>query len=79
MNVSSFLNPLDLNTTNNVKDIFIIKKEIRKKIKPGHKNLLTLQKPNFGFNSRKILGKVTNFMKFGWFTEQKQKTPPGPF
>ena len=59
--------------------IYSLLKRNTQKIKPGHKNLLTLQKPNFGFNSRKILGKVTNFMKFGWFTEQKQKTPPGPF
>ena len=42
---SFFLNPLDLNTNNIVKDIFIILTEDRQKMTPGHQKVQTLQKP----------------------------------
>ena len=41
-----FQNPLDANTSNFVKDLFIISKEnINKKITLGHEKVLALQKP----------------------------------
>ena len=43
--IKVFLNLLDSNTTNIVKDIFIFSTEDIQKIAPGREKVLTLQKP----------------------------------